>query len=114
MSEKRFTDGPWSIFSSGRRAGEEEMTLFTIAYGTNSYGDGPQGTVAELTRTTEANARLIAAAPCMLAELDCREGDLVLLRRAIEEGDPKAELLVRIDDMLRETRAALAKARGES
>ena len=58
----------------------------------------------------EANARLIAAAPDLFSELQVREGDLVMLRRAIEEGDPKAELLFRIDDMIRETRAAIAKA----
>ncbi len=60
-----------------------------------------------------ANVRLIAAAPELLAELDCRVGDLVMLRKAIEAGDPRAELFVRIDDMLRETRAAIAKAKGE-
>lgn len=62
--------------------------------------------------TMEANARLIAAAPDLLAELEVREGDLVMLKRAIEEGDPKAELLVRVSDMLRETRAAIASATG--
>lgn len=46
----------------------------------------------------------------LLAELDCRVGDLVMLRRAIEAGDPRDGLFVRIDDMLRETRAAIAKA----
>jgi hypothetical protein len=60
----------------------------------------------------EINARLIAAAPNLLTELEVREGDLVMLIRAIEEGDPKQELLVRAGDMLRETRAALIKARG--
>lgn len=45
-----------------------------------------------------------------LRELDVRAGDLFMLRKAIEAGDPKAELLVRVEDMLRETRAVLAKA----
>lgn len=62
----------------------------------------------------DANARLIASAPELLAELDVRVGDLVMLRRAIEEGDPKRELLFRIDDMLRESRAAIAKAEGRA
>lgn len=44
----------------------------------------------------------------MRTELDLRVGDLVMLRRSIEAGDPKSELLFRIDDMLRETRKALA------
>jgi hypothetical protein len=59
-----------------------------------------------------ANARLIAAAPDLLAELDCRVGDLVMLRRAVEASDPRAELIFRIDDMLRESRVAIAKATG--
>ena len=62
----------------------------------------------------QANARLIASAPKLYAELDCREGDLFMLRKAVEAGNPKAELLFRIDDMLRETRAVLAKVRGET
>ena len=56
------------------------------------------------------HAPLIAAAPDLLKELDVRVGDLVMLRKAIEAGDPRRELFVRIDDMLRETRAAIAKA----
>jgi hypothetical protein len=46
-------------------------------------------------------------------ELNCRVGDLVMLRRAVDEGDPKRELMVRINDMLRETRAALSPAKPE-
>jgi hypothetical protein len=56
------------------------------------------------------NPNTFAAAPELLEELDCRVGDLVMLRNAIEAGDPKRELFVRIDDMLRESRAAIAKA----
>lgn len=54
-----------------------------------------------------------AAAPELLSELDCRVGDLVMLRKAIEAGDPKRELFVRIDDMLRESRKIIAAATGE-
>lgn len=60
----------------------------------------------------DADGVLLAAAPALLEELDVRVGDLVMLRKAIEAGDPRAELFVRIDDMLRETRAAIAKAGG--
>lgn len=58
----------------------------------------------------EHNPGIFAAAPELYNELEVREGDLVMLLKAIEAGDPKAELLVRVGDMLRETRAALAKA----
>ena len=37
------------------------------------------------------------------------DGDLYMLRRAIEDGDPKAELLHRVDDIKREMKATLAK-----
>ena len=57
-----------------------------------------------------ANARLIAAAPDLLAQHNTNLVDLDLLRRAIAEGDPKAELLVRVDDLIRFSRDAIAKA----
>lgn len=57
-----------------------------------------------------SNARLIAAAPGMLAKLNDIAGGLSLLRMAVEAGDPKREMLVRIDDMMREISATTAKA----
>lgn len=63
---------------------------------------------------TEANARLIAAAPVLLEQHESANVDLYLLRRAIEEGDPKAELLLRVDDIIRRNNAAIAKAIGDS
>jgi hypothetical protein len=56
------------------------------------------------------NPNTFAAAPQLLEELDCRVGELVVLRKAIEAGDPKRELFIRIDDMLRQSREAIAKA----
>lgn len=75
--------------------------------------NGPHGDEIVAGYLSEADATLYAAAPDLFDELDIRVGDLVMLRRAIEEGDPKAELLIRINDMLRETRAALSKALGK-
>lgn len=68
------------------------------------YGDGDD------LQESEANARLIAAAPDLLAQHNTNLVDLDLLRRAITEGDPKAELLVRVDDLIRFSRDAIAKA----
>ena len=75
--------------------------------------NGPHGDEMVAGYLSEADATFYAAAPDIFDELDIRVGDLVMLRRAIEEGDPKAELLIRIDDMLRETSAALSKALGK-
>jgi len=58
----------------------------------------------------EANARLIAAAPDLLGQHESTVADLEFLRRAITEGDPKAELLIRIDDILRRTQSVLSRA----
>jgi hypothetical protein len=62
----------------------------------------------------EADARLIAAAPELYGQLESGQTDLDLLRRAIEENDPKAELLIRVTDLWKRNDAALAKARGEA
>lgn len=59
-----------------------------------------------------ADAHLIAAAPELLDQLESAQADLDLLRRAIEEGDPKAELLIRVTDLWRRNAAAIAKATG--
>lgn len=61
-----------------------------------------------------ADARLISLAPEMLEELEVRASDLFMLHKAIDAGDPKAELLMRVDDMLRETKALIARARGDA
>ena len=112
-------DGPphnqiiWSIQDDDSWQGRPFIPIDDDALGgriCEIYGSFDGGGITE---TDRGNARLIAAAPELLAELDCRAGDLFMLRKAIEAGDPTRELLVRIDDMIRETRAAIAKARGE-
>lgn len=108
--ETKFTKGDWVVGDHQARSvfhkiGDEHHVIARC---------GGFTFVQRPAQEEAANAHLIAAAPDLYDELDCRVGDLFMLRRAIEEGDPKAELLVRIDDMLRETRAALSKARGES
>lgn len=68
--------------------------------------DGVQGSKAEI----RARAKLVAAAPTLLDQHDSNLVDLEMLRRAISEGDPKAELLIRVDDIVRRTKEAIAKA----
>jgi len=109
MSKTAHTPGPWEF-------GKDRRWLFRDDL--KADGNFSSSTILKINddafRPSEADAHLIAAAPDMYAELDVRVGDLVMLRKAIEAGDPKAEILIRIDDMLRETRAVIAKAEGRS
>lgn len=90
-----WTLGPWRI--SGQ--------------GTIRAGDGWIGDVHW--RNRKANAALIAASPDLAAQHDSNLVDLDFLRRAIVAGDPTAELLIRVDDLIRRSRAALNKALGK-
>jgi len=126
MSEMKHTPGPWAHESKKGPHNVEGTVSSMGIFSVSKFNDFMEeedanecdaidaswvcGIWGEISDEDEANARLIAAAPDLLAELDVRVGDLVMLRRAIEEGDQKAELLLRVDDMLRRTRAAIAKA----
>lgn len=58
-----------------------------------------------------ANARLAAAGPEILDHLQSALVQLEFLRLAIEGDDPRPELLVRVKDLIADTRAAIGKAR---
>lgn len=105
------TRGPWAVSknSTGRRVTSATGVVICNAVLRNQGGPKHKAYL-KYVEEAEANAHLIAAAPDLLNELEVREGDLVMLIKAIEAGDPKVELLVRSGDMLRETRAAIAKA----
>jgi uncharacterized protein involved in type VI secretion and phage assembly len=100
-----FTPGPWLL--EKERDGDFSVwareplpnALATILY-EDINGGNP----------VEANARLIAAAPELYGQIESGQTDLDLLRRAIEEDDPKAELLIRVTDLWKRNDAALAKA----
>lgn len=57
-----------------------------------------------------ANAILIAASPLLLAQHQADIADLCLLSLAIQAGDAKAELLIRVKDMERRKSAVIAAA----
>ena len=62
------TPGPWRVEGhSGLLGGA--LAGHAITHGVNAYQDGPAGYVCKTVGTTDADARLIAAAPDMLAAL---------------------------------------------
>jgi len=63
---------------------------------------------------TEANARLIAAAPDLLAALKAASGYLLNAKIDLETGAPKKTAIRTIDGGLKFVRAAIVKAEGES
>lgn len=70
--------------------------------------------IASRISTAEREAAGARAMAKILAdELGVVASGLHMLRRAIDEGDPRPEIFVRIDDMQRDCRAAIAKATGQ-
>lgn len=101
MSGPKWTPGPWHATWNGTCW---QLDASPDAVATTQFCYAPE---------TEANARLIAAAPELYAALDDAEVDLDLLRQAVAASDPTRELLLRISDMRGRIAAAMAKARGE-
>lgn len=105
----QFTPGPW------RLAENDKTIVVTEALDAEGNCSVIADVLTYVGRAGEhdfANARLIAASPDLLNEHINRLSDLMMLRKAIAFDDPKGELLVRIDDMLRDTRTIITKARG--
>ena len=104
----KHTPGPWTVDAMGFIYASADSEL------PENSNQGAELVLAKLlshsTVRTAGNANLIAAAPDLLAQHNTNLVDLDLLRRAIAEGDPKAELLVRVDDLIRFSRDAIAKA----
>jgi hypothetical protein len=86
------TPAPWRV--EGRKV-HGANTGHIISHGINSHGDGPNGYVCDTDGTTDADARLIAAAPELLEALE------YLLEACIANPDAKSK-----------ARAAIAKATG--
>ena len=105
MTEPKFTPGPWFtddygyIFSGERR--DAHMIAEVRGWGWIQYLPDPE-------QIQDANAHLIAAAPDLykaLAHLEPYLDAIVCYASTIEEHPPNGFIL--------ETKAALAKARGE-
>lgn len=92
--ETKHTPGPWRL-SKEYVFGPDKSVVATV------FRELP---------AEEANAKLIAAAPDQHEAHSINLGDLEMLAKAIEAGDPKAELTMRVSDLVIRTRAAIAKA----
>jgi hypothetical protein len=95
------TPGPWSL--SGVMALDTPMWIVSVP------GEQARIEISDYSQESEANARLIAAAPDLLAAL---EGLVEVAKAALEEVNRDgAEWHVAAE--LAEARAAIAKARGQ-
>jgi len=118
--EAKHTPGPWEYVASNEHHGpyvvgpygRDVCDCYTMSnpMAASVRNGGTSYPIHHHGEDADANARLIAAAPDLLAQHNTNLVDLDLLRRAIAEGDPKAELLVRVDDLIRFSRDAITKA----
>lgn len=125
------TPGPWRVIEreipwsteSGREGAHVERWIYTdwehpqlkdlapvvtLSTGIAKAGDPP----VRMVSIREHDARLIASAPELLGQHEAHLVDLELLLRAIKEGDPKSELEIRVQDIIRNKGAVIAKATG--
>lgn len=105
MSAFKGTPGPWAVnpVSAQVDAMPSLLPVCQLLWPTDQRSEAE----------TEANARLIAAAPDLLDQHEADMVDLDLLAKAIHAGDPMPELVIRVTDMLNRKLAAIAKATGE-
>jgi hypothetical protein len=95
------TTGPWQVWGGSRHVCADNERIAVIADLPIREGENCVSRVHEF----EANARLIAAAPELVAALEAIIGSTLFTIRGTP-CDPSA--------LLKQARAALAKARGES
>lgn len=103
-NESKHTPGPWAAF---KKTGTSSC-IFNINAGIENVatvhdGDGRNG--AEMTENSTANARLIATAPELLA---VTQEIVAQLENVVGDNTAPAYL-----DILKNARAAIAKAKGE-
>ena len=102
----KHTPAPWHVEGRtvyGAKSGH------IISHGINSHGDGPKGYVCNTSGTTEADARLIAAAPRLLEELQ----RLVAIADSGQFRD-RAELSIAAHPAYDDARELIKSATGET
>lgn len=101
MSDAKHTPAPWRV--EGHRSGVPHGHI--ISHGINSHGDGPEGYVCDTWNSSDADARLIAAAPDLLEAL----------KGIIDDDDAGVSLndqRARWNDRMTAAKAAVLKATG--
>ena len=113
MSDVKHTAGPWVAEDDELRPvcvrGEPNIHKTHTIARLSAWRCGTADEVAQ----AKANARLMAAAPTMYDQHEANIVDLEFLLAAVDADDPVDEIRLRINDIIRHTREALAKARGQ-
>ena len=106
MNEPKHTPGPWEVYP-GFNPGIEADSMSLIVFGDEPESFGIKGRTQS---EKEANARLIAAAPCLLSALESAvECGMVPSSSESDGGASKYSVQVKVADQIR---AAIAKAKG--
>ena len=111
MSETKWTPGPWEVHGATIMADPRSHlpdTMLGIAELFDFSEDRPR-------RVTEANARLIAAAPGLYEACCCGADELETCASFLRAEGGKFIIIAKaLEDRALNLRAALAKARGEN
>lgn len=103
--EAKHTPGPWKVFNAGPHYNNQAIDNLQIQY-------GEDGECISDHVYTQADARLIAAAPELMEALERSDKQMEMAGECIEAGRYD-EALLHVRSMTRQRRAAIAKARGE-
>lgn len=110
MSEVRHTPGEWRLVPNGYEGGREEPFYWGVQAGDGALNPNTQDGFNMTAWMNGADARLIAAAPDLLAALKAAvECGIVPVSSAKDGGANAGVTQVRVADQIR---AAIAKAKG--
>jgi hypothetical protein len=113
MGEAKHTAGPWKSNATGSLPGAAVWTADGREFICSLV---PAGIKTPNSERMDANCRLIAAAPCLLAACEAAESEIRILARSLIDNSPFTEehdqgrAWLLIADQLR---TAIAKAKGE-
>lgn len=94
------TKGPWKVVEE--RGARPQIFI-------NGF---QSGSIAKMYNRMnwQTDARLIAAAPDLLADHEMNLVELDFLLQAILAGDPKEQLILRVTDLIKRTKSSIQKA----
>lgn len=114
MTTAQHTPGPWAAAPTGEIMRGYSQPYCVAELGSTDLIAGCFGDIKGGEEVAKANARLIAAAPDMLDELEAARKMIIALALDLSAAAPEA-INVRIaDDEIRRLNALIAKAEGRS